>query len=58
MIRLLVHLVIIYKQKKKKKKTSLYTVFITSFHFAVRKNIRLKYTHYFIMKIPNKRELQ
>ena len=27
-------------------------------YFAVPKNIRLNYTHYFIMKIPNKLELQ
>ena len=33
-------------------------VFITQSHFAVPKNIRLNSTHYFIMKIPNKRELQ
>ena len=33
-------------------------VFITQSYFAVRKNIRLNSRHYFIMKIPNKRELQ
>ena len=33
-------------------------VFITQSFFAVPINIRLKFTHYFIMKIPNKRELQ
>ena len=27
-------------------------------YFAVPKNIRLNFTHYFIMKIPNKGELQ
>ena len=27
-------------------------------YFAVSKNIRLNSTHYFVMKIPNKRELQ
>ena len=27
-------------------------------YFAVSKNIRLHSTHYFVMKIPNKRELQ
>ena len=32
--------------------------FITQSYFAVPKNIRLNSTHYFIMKIPNKRELQ
>ena len=38
----------------------LYTslVFITQFYFAVPKNISLNLTHYFVMKIPNKRELQ
>ena len=33
-------------------------VFITQSYFAVPKNIRLNSTHYFIMKIPNKQELQ
>ena len=33
-------------------------VFITQSYFAVPKSIRLNSTHYFIMKIPNKRELQ
>ena len=33
-------------------------VFITQSYFAVPKNIRLNSTHYFIMKIPDKRELQ
>ena len=33
-------------------------VFITQSYFAVPKNIKLNCTHYFIMKIPNKRELQ
>ena len=32
-------------------------VFITQSYFALPKNIRLNSTHYFIMKIPNKREL-
>ena len=32
-------------------------VFITQAYFAVPKYIRLNCTHYFIMKIPNKREL-
>ena len=31
--------------------------FITQSYFAVPKNIRLNSTHYFVMKIPNKREL-
>ena len=33
-------------------------VFITQSYFAVPKNIRRNSTHYFIMKIPKKRELQ
>ena len=33
-------------------------VFITQSYFPVPKNIRLNSTHYFVMKIPNKRELQ
>ena len=32
------------------------TGFITQYCFAAPKNIRLKSTHYFIMKIPNKRK--
>ena len=32
--------------------------FITQSYFAVRKNIRLNSTHCFVMKIPNKQELQ
>ena len=31
---------------------------ITQSYFAAPKNIRLNTTHYFIMKIPNKQELQ
>ena len=31
---------------------------ITQSYFAVQKNIRLNYTQYFTMKIPNKRKLQ
>ena len=33
-------------------------LFIAHSYFAVPKNIRLNSTHYFIMKIPNKRDLQ
>ena len=33
-------------------------VFVTKSRFAVLKNITLKSTHYFVMKISNKRELQ
>ena len=32
--------------------------FITQFYFAVSKNVEQNSTHYFIMKIPNKWELQ
>ena len=40
------------------RKLSISLVFITQSYFAVPKNIRLNSTHYFIMKIPSKRELQ
>ena len=33
-------------------------VFITQSYIKVPKDVRLNYTHFFIMKIPNKRELQ
>ena len=33
-------------------------VFITQSYFKVPKDVRLNTTHFFIMKIPNKRELQ
>ena len=33
-------------------------VFITQFYFKVSKDVRLNSTYFFIMKIPNKRELQ
>ena len=36
----------------------IYLVSITQSYFAVPKNIRLNSTHYIVMKIPNKRELQ
>ena len=42
--------------KGRKLKISL--VFVTQCYFAVPKNIRLNSTHYFIMKIENKRQLQ
>ena len=35
-----------------------YFVFITQSYFKVQKDVRLNSTHFFIMKIPNKRELQ
>ena len=40
------------------RKLNLYLVFITQSYFAVPKNIRLNSIHCFIMKIPNKPELQ
>ena len=40
------------------RKLNIPLVFITQSYFAVPKNIRLNSTHYFVMKIPNKRELQ
>ena len=40
------------------RKMNISLVFITRSYFAVPKNIRLNSKHYFIMKIPNKQELQ
>ena len=40
------------------RKINISLVFITQSYFAVPKNIRLNSMHYFIMDIPNKRELQ
>ena len=40
------------------RKLNISLVFITQFYFAVPKYIRLNSTHYFIMTIPNKQELQ
>ena len=40
------------------RKLSMSTALITQSYFAVSKIIRLNSTHYFIMKIPNKREFQ
>ena len=40
------------------KKLNISLVFITQSYFPVPKNIRLNSTHYFIIKIPNKHELQ
>ena len=36
---------------------NIYLAFITQSYFAVPKSIRLNSTQYFVMKIPNKREL-
>ena len=40
------------------RKLSISLVFITQSYFIVPKDVRLNTTHFFIMKIPNKRELQ
>ena len=40
------------------RKLNISIVFITQFYFKVPKDVRLNSTHLFIMKIPNKGELQ
>ena len=40
------------------RKLNMSIVFITQLSFKVPKDVRLNSTHFFIMKIPNKRELQ
>ena len=40
------------------RKLNISIVFITQSYFKVSKDVRLNSTHFFIMKIPNKRELQ
>ena len=40
------------------RKLNISVVFITQSYFKVPKDVRLNTTHFFIMKIPNKRELQ
>ena len=40
------------------RKLNISIVFITQSHFKVPKDVRLNSTHFIIMKIPNKRELQ
>ena len=40
------------------RKLNISVVFIPQYCFRVPKTIRLNATHYFIMKIPNKKELQ
>ena len=42
----------------KGRKLNISLVFISQCYFKVPKTIRLNTTHYFIMKIPSKRELQ
>ena len=41
----------------RERKLNISLVFITQSYFDVAKSIRLNSTHYFVMKIPNKREL-
>ena len=45
------------KPRYKGTKLNTFLVFITQTYFAVPKNIRLRSTHYFIAKIPNKLKL-
>ena len=40
------------------RKLNISIVFIMQSYFKVSKDVRLNSTHFFIMKIPNKRELQ
>ena len=40
------------------RKLNISLVFIVQSYFAIPKNIRLSSTHFFIIKIPNKQELQ
>ena len=40
------------------RKLNISIVFITQSYFKVPKDVRLNFTHVFIMKIPNKKELQ
>ena len=40
------------------RKLSISIIFITQSYFKVPKDVRLNSTHFFIMKIPNKRGLQ
>ena len=42
----------------RRKKLNIFLVFITQSYFSVPKDVRLNSTHYLMMKIYNKRELQ
>ena len=42
----------------RRRKLNISLIFISQSYFKVPKTIRLNTTHYFIMKIPNKRELK
>ena len=37
--------------------TQIFFLYLSQCYFAVPKNIRLNSTHYFVKKVPNKREL-
>ena len=49
---------IVTKLFNRDRKLNISLFFTTPSYFAIPKNIRLNSTHYFIMKTPNKRELQ
>lgn len=49
--------VVITEQFIRRRMLSMSLVFITQSYFAVLKDIRLKSTHYFIVRIPNRWEL-
>ena len=40
------------------RKLNISLAFIVQSYFKILKGVRINYTHYFIVKIPNKRELQ
>ena len=40
------------------RKINISSIFVSQSYFKIPKDIRLNTTHFFIMKIPNKRELQ
>ena len=49
---------IVTKLRIRCRKLNIFLVFITESYFRVPKEVRLNSTHFFIMKIPNKRKLQ
>ena len=42
----------------RRRKLKIFLIFTSQFYFKVTNTLRLNATHYFIMKIPNKREIQ
>ena len=42
----------------RRRKLNIFLIFTSQFYFKVTNTLRLNATHYFIMKIPNKREIQ